>query len=98
MTTVSFNQPWGFVKNSRDERGLLAHWRETLDFLGFTARFTFFRKHIINLPGLASWLLPQPNSHSGMGFLMYEADRAITQREHEVSQGVYPEEPDFLQQ
>ncbi|KAK8903729.1 hypothetical protein QC760_008191 [Botrytis cinerea] len=97
MTVFSFGQAWGFVKNSRDERGLLHHWRESLDLVGFAARFTLFRKHIINLPGIASWLLPEPSSKRGVGYLIYEADRAITQREYETSQGVYPEKPDFLQ-
>ncbi|TGO71902.1 hypothetical protein BELL_0515g00030 [Botrytis elliptica] len=84
MTIFSFNQPWGFVKASRDERGLLHNWRETLDFIGFTARFTFFRKYILSLPGVASWALPEPSSQHGMGYLIHEADRAITQREYEV--------------
>ncbi|KAF7914933.1 hypothetical protein EAE99_010354 [Botrytis elliptica] len=97
MTIFSFNQPWGFVKASRDERGLLHNWRETLDFIGFTARFTFFRKYILSLPGVASWALPEPSSQHGMGYLIHEADRAITQREYEVCQGLYPEKPDFLQ-
>ncbi|TGO41587.1 hypothetical protein BHYA_0019g00160 [Botrytis hyacinthi] len=98
MTVFSFNQPWGFVKDSRDERGLLHSWREGLDFIGFSARFTFFRKHILNLPGVASWALPKPSIQRGMGHLIHEADQAITQREYEISQGIYPEKPDFLQQ
>ncbi|KAF7883706.1 uncharacterized protein EAF02_005626 [Botrytis sinoallii] len=97
MTVFSFNQPWGFVKDSRDERGLLHSWREGLDFIGFSARFTFFRKHILNLPGVASWALPKPSVQRGMGHLIHEADHAITQREYEISQGIYPEKPDFLQ-
>ncbi|TGO53175.1 hypothetical protein BCON_0128g00020 [Botryotinia convoluta] len=97
MTVFLFGQPWGFVKNSRDERDLLHHWRESLDFIGFAARFTFFRKYIINIPGVASWVLPEPSSKRGVGFLIHEADRAITQREYEISQGLYPEKPDFLQ-
>ncbi|KAF7892409.1 uncharacterized protein EAF01_010489 [Botrytis porri] len=97
MTVFSFNQPWGFVKDSRDERGLLHSWREGLDFIGFSARFTFFRKHVLNLPGVASWALPKPSIQRGMGHLIHEADRAITQREYEISQGIYPEKPDFLQ-
>lgn len=97
MTMFSFNQPWGFVKNSRDERNLLSSWRAGLDFLGFAARFTFFRKHIIHLPGLAAWFLPRPSDHSGMGYLMEQADNQIRNREYEISQGLYPENPDFLQ-
>lgn len=97
MTIFLFNQPWGFVKNSRDERALLQNWRKGLDFVGFTARFTFFRKHILNIPGIGALVLPKPDTKSGMGYLIFEADRAITEREDEISQGIYPEEPDFLQ-
>ena len=95
---VSFNKPWGFVKNSQDERGLLHSWREGLDFVGFTARFTFFRKYIITIPGIDTWLLPKPTNNVGMGYLLKEADSAIKKREYEISQGLYPEKPDFLQQ
>ncbi|KAB8290831.1 hypothetical protein EYC80_008468 [Monilinia laxa] len=97
MTMFSFNKPWGFIENSRDELHLLHSWREGLDFVGFTARFTFFRKHIIHLPGLASWFLPQLSNHSGIGYLMKQADGQIRNREYEISQGIYPEKPDFLQ-
>ncbi|KAJ8059509.1 hypothetical protein OCU04_011169 [Sclerotinia nivalis] len=97
MTIFSFNQPWGFVKNSRDERALLYNWRKGLDFVGFASRFTFFRKHILNIPGIAALFLPQFDSKSGIGYLMCEADRAIAEREQAISQGVYPEKPDFLQ-
>ncbi|RAL61330.1 hypothetical protein DID88_009466 [Monilinia fructigena] len=97
MTMFSFNEPWGFIENSRDERHLLHSWREGLDFIGFSARFTFFRKHIIHLPGLASWFLPRLSNHSGIGYLMKQADDQIRNREYEISQGVYPENPDFLQ-
>ncbi|QSZ32982.1 hypothetical protein DSL72_002566 [Monilinia vaccinii-corymbosi] len=97
MTIFAFNQPWGFVENSRDERHLLHSWREGLDFSGFAARFTFFRKHILNLPGLASWLLPQTSNHSGMGYLIKQAESQIRDREYEISQGVYPAKADFLQ-
>ncbi|KAI9643772.1 hypothetical protein NHQ30_007121 [Ciborinia camelliae] len=97
MTIFSFGQPWGFVKKSRDEKNLLKGWREGLDFLGFTARFTFFRKHIIHLPGLATWFLPRTSNHGGMGYLMSQAESQIRTREEEISQGLYPENPDFLQ-
>lgn len=95
---VSFNEPWGFVKNSRDEKGLLESWRQGLDFLGWATRFKFFRKHVMTFPGIAALLIPSPDSHTGMGFLIKEADAQVTKRETELSQGLYPEQPDFMQQ
>jgi hypothetical protein len=98
MTMLSFTEPWGFVKNSRDERGILASWRQGLDFFGFVGRFTFFRKHIMRVPGLNIWMLPKTLDDSGMGFLMSEADKIVTNRELDMENGRYLEKPDFLQQ
>ncbi|KAK8090472.1 cytochrome P450 monooxygenase [Apiospora hydei] len=50
MTMVSFTEPWGFVKNSRDERGLLAEWRSGLDFFGVAGRWQTFRRHLPRRP------------------------------------------------
>jgi len=97
MTIFTFNEPWGFVENSRDERGLLASFRRDLDFIGWSQRFTFFRDHIMKIPGLAGLLTPKPDSHSGMGYLIKEAGIQVNNRERNISQGLYPEQPDFLQ-
>lgn len=95
---LSFTEPWGFVKNSRDERQILKNWRQGLDFFGFVGRFRFFREVIMQTPGLNMWLLPATSNDSGMGWLMAQADKQITDRESQLSNGNYPEEPDFMQQ
>jgi len=97
MTMVTFTDPWGFVKNNRDERGMLKSWREGLDFFGFVSRFTFFRMQIMRIPVLNIWLLPKGNAGSGMGYLMSQADKQVTEREEQLQNGIYPERPDFLQ-
>lgn len=98
MTMLSFTEPWGFVKNSRDERGMLSSWREGLPFFGFAGRFRFFRSNIMTIPGLNLWLLPKTSDSSGMGFLMSEADKQVARREEEMKKEVYMDQPDFLQQ
>jgi hypothetical protein len=77
MTMISFTEPWGFVKNGRDERGILKSWRDGLDFYGFVPRSNFFRNYIFSIPGLNMWFLPKYSSTSGMGWLMYQADRKV---------------------
>lgn len=98
MTMLSFNEPWGFVKNGRDERGILTNWRQGLRFFGFASRFRFFRTRIMTIPRLNLWLLPATSDSSGIGFLMSEADRQVTRREEEMDNGIYMDQPDFLQQ
>ncbi|PGH07083.1 hypothetical protein AJ79_06361 [Helicocarpus griseus UAMH5409] len=97
MTMVSFTDPFGFVKNGRDERRILTNWREGLDFFGFVGRFKFFQTHIITLPGIAARLLPKITDETGMGWLMAEANKQVSQRESEMSKGKLQEKPDFLQ-
>ncbi|KAA8564856.1 hypothetical protein EYC84_010627 [Monilinia fructicola] len=97
MTIVSFGKPWGFVENGRDERNLLGSWRQGLDFMGFTARFTLFRKHIIKIPWVAAILQPKASDSKGIGYLIKQAEHQLRTREYELSQGVYPEQVDFLQ-
>lgn len=98
MTMLSFTEPWGFVKNSRDERGMLSSWRKGLDFFGFAGRFRFFRNHIMTIPGLNVWLLPATSDAVGMGFLMSEADKQVTRREEEMENQIFMDQLDFLQQ
>jgi len=93
----SFTEPWGFVKNSRDERGMLASWRQGLDYFGFAGRFVFFRDHIMTIPILNPWLLPRTSNESGMGYLMSEADKHVSQREEDLKNEIYVDRPDFLQ-
>lgn len=98
MTMLSFTNPWGFVANGRDERGILESWRQGLDFFGFVGRFTFFRNHVMRIPGLNTWFLPKVSDDSGMGYLMTEADRVVSRREFDAANGVKLPKPDFLQQ
>jgi hypothetical protein len=95
---VSFTNPFGFVENERDERGILKNWREGLDFFGFVGRYKFFQKYIINLPGFAALILPKITDETGMGWLMAEATRQVTGREAQMKKGVVPKKPDFMQQ
>jgi len=95
---LSFTEPWGFVENSRDERGVLTSWRRGLDFFGFVGRFTFFRNYIMSIPGLNLWILPKTSNETGMGYLMSEGDKIVTKREKEMEKGISIEKPDFLQQ
>ncbi|KAH8591657.1 cytochrome P450 [Bisporella sp. PMI_857] len=71
-------------------------WRLGLDFFGFVGRFTFFRNYIMKMPVLNMWLLPKTLNDSGMGWLMAQADRHVTEREKEMENGIYPEKPNFM--
>jgi hypothetical protein len=98
MTMLSFTDPWGFVAKGRDERGILENWRQGLDFFGFVGRFTFLRDHLMKINGFASWVLPQTSDDSGLGYLMREADRAVSRRELDAANGRRSTKPDFLDQ
>ena len=98
MTMISFNQPFGFVRNSRDEKLILTNWRQGLDYFGFVGRFRFFREHVMKWPYFSTWCLPSMSNDTGMGYLMCEADRQVTQREKQVEEGTYKaKQPDFMQ-
>lgn len=44
------------------------------------------------------FLLPSTSDDHGMGYLMAEADRQVTNRENEIEEGTYKaEQPDFMQ-
>ncbi|KAB2575893.1 D-amino-acid oxidase [Lasiodiplodia theobromae] len=97
MTMLSFTEPWGFVHNSRDERHMLHSWREGLDFFGFVGRFRWFRDVVMKTRwGL--YFLPSVSDDDGMGFLMSQADKHVTDREKRIeNEGFTQEKPDFLQ-
>jgi cytochrome P450 len=98
MSMITFGTPFGCVENQRDEKSMLHNWRQGLDFFGFAGRFRFFRDHIIPLPVVGLWFLPSTSNHSGMGWLLREADSQVSAREEQLSQGTYQGEPDFMQQ
>ncbi|PYH81911.1 cytochrome P450 [Aspergillus uvarum CBS 121591] len=96
MTIMTFNEPFGFVQNQRDERDLLGSWRRNVNLFAFAGRARFFREVILTSP-LGPWILPSIRSESGIGWMLNEADRQVTAREKATAQGLYPHSPDFMQ-
>lgn len=96
---VCFTQPWGFVRNGRDERGLLESWRIGLPFFGLAGRWRWFRQNIIANDALAKFFLPTMNDKKGMGYLYAQADREVSSREKkmEAEGGSFLERADYLQ-
>ncbi|KAK8081260.1 Cytochrome p450 [Apiospora saccharicola] len=100
MTILSFNEPWGFVDNGRDERNLLASWRAGLDFFGIAVRWRWFRQHILANDRLSPYFLPSADDRTGMGYLVAQADRQVKMREARMEaegEGFCMERPDYLQ-
>jgi hypothetical protein len=98
MSLISFGDPFGSVRNQRDEREILGNWRKGLPFFGFAARCRFFRESILKIPIVGLWFLPSISDESGMGWLMREADRQVSSREKQNKDGAFDNTPDFLQQ
>ncbi|KAF2854574.1 cytochrome P450 monooxygenase-like protein [Plenodomus tracheiphilus IPT5] len=97
LSMISFTEPFGCVRNQRDEKGIMANWRKGLPFFGLAVRWHFFRVYILNIPVLGSWLLPATTKESGMGWLMCEADRQLTRREKQIAEKSFDGKPDFMQ-
>ncbi|KAF2475031.1 cytochrome P450 [Lindgomyces ingoldianus] len=97
MSMISFTEPFGCVDNQRDEKDILSNWRKGLDFFGFVGRFRFFREKIIKLPVVGLWFLPAISNDSGMGWLMCEADRQVSNRERQNAEKPFDGKPDFMQ-
>ncbi|KAF2658321.1 cytochrome P450 [Lophiostoma macrostomum CBS 122681] len=97
MSMISFTNPFGCVKNQRDEKDILSNWRKGLGFFGFVGRFRFFREKIIKLPVVGLWFLPAISEKSGMGWLMCEADRQVSTREKQIAEKPFEGKPDFMQ-
>jgi hypothetical protein len=97
MTQLAFSEPWGFIANGRDERGILESWRYALDRFGFVGRFIFLRDYIMKVPILARQFIPKTSDGYGMGYLLNEANRIVAQREDNDAKGITLEKPDFLQ-
>ena len=81
MSMVSFTAPFGCVERQEDVRDILKNWRLGLSFFGFASRWRWFRDVVLQLPVAGMWFLPKVESGSGMGWLMYEADRQVSVRE-----------------
>ncbi|KAF2032837.1 cytochrome P450 monooxygenase-like protein [Setomelanomma holmii] len=97
MSMVSFTDPFGAVKNQRDEKDILGNWRKGLTFFALLARFRFFREAIVKIPHVGKWFLPAISDDSGMGWLMCEAERQVSKREKQVEEKANTSKPDFLQ-
>ncbi|KAH7391885.1 cytochrome P450 [Pyrenochaeta sp. MPI-SDFR-AT-0127] len=97
MSMISFTEPFGCVKNQRDEKDILSNWRKGLTFFGFVGRFRFFRERIIKLPVVGLWFLPAISNESGMGWLMREASRQVSDREKLIAEKQFYDAPDFMQ-
>ncbi|KAK6866397.1 cytochrome P450 [Apiospora arundinis] len=100
MAIVAFSEPWGFVKNSRDERRILESWRGGLDFFGIACRWRWFRRNILANDWLSGFFLPAGNEESGMGYLYAQADQQVSQREAKMAaegKAYHMERPDLLQ-
>lgn len=94
---ISFSEPFGSIKNQRDERGLIGNFRKGLPIFGFTGRFKFLRDKLLPLPIMAKLLLPSAADEAGMGWLMGEAERQIAAREKLIAEEKFQGKPDFLQ-
>ncbi|KAH7067132.1 cytochrome P450 monooxygenase-like protein [Paraphoma chrysanthemicola] len=97
MSMVSFTEPFGSVKNQRDEKDILGNWRKGLRFFGLLGRFRFFRERIVKIPIIGLWFLPTVSDDSGMGFLMARAEQEVTARENQNEDKIVSGQPDFLQ-
>ena len=101
MSMVSFTAPFGCVERQEDVRDILKNWRLGLSFFGFTSRWRWFRDVVLQLPVAGMWFLPKVESGSGMGWLMYEADRQVSVREEvnaaDEKKGSLEGRKDFMQ-
>lgn len=85
MTTVLFTQSWGFVKNDRDERGMLQAWRDGMGLFGLAVRWRFMREVILSSK-LKDYLLPKLSDEWGNGWLMAQGAREISDRHARLQQ------------
>lgn len=97
LSMISFSEPFGSVKNQRDEREFIRNFRKGLPMLGL-GRTRFLREHIMSLPLMAKLFLPSTTDEAGMGWLMGEAERQIAAREKLIAEEKFQGKPDFLQQ
>ncbi|POS78609.1 cytochrome P450 17A1 [Diaporthe helianthi] len=97
LTTIVFTEPWGFLANDRDERGLIRAWRDGLALFGLSQRWRFLREVIFPSP-LGPYVLPRESDETGNGWLVSQANREIAERERRMETGEpRPDPPDMLQ-
>ncbi|RYP88817.1 hypothetical protein DL769_000231 [Monosporascus sp. CRB-8-3] len=84
LTMLAFSEPWGFIRNSRDERAFLKSWREGLNYFGMAARWQWYRNAILKNALLAPYFLPNASDKFGMGYLIAHADDQVTRREKAI--------------
>ncbi|KAK5659954.1 hypothetical protein OQA88_13419 [Cercophora sp. LCS_1] len=85
MAMVCFGEVWGFVESSRDQRGFPGSFREGLVLFGFVGRWRGFRETVIKSP-LAKYLVPKTGDERGMGFLVSQAGKLVTERERRIEE------------
>lgn len=93
MTMVLFTEPWGFVKNDRDERGMLQAWRDGTGLFGLAVRWRFMREVILSSRLLRHLILPKLSDDWGNGWLMAQGMREITTRQAAAGKEPLPSEP-----
>ncbi|TVY54176.1 Cytochrome P450 monooxygenase gsfF [Lachnellula cervina] len=96
MTVFTFGEPWGFVQNDRDERHLLSDWHKGLHFFAIASHWRTFRENILPISWVQWWLLPKTSNESGVGYIMAQSDREVTQRE-KMQLSINIDKQDFLQ-
>ncbi|KAK4202420.1 putative cytochrome P450 E-class, group I [Triangularia verruculosa] len=83
MTLLVFGKPWGFIAHDRDEKRLLAAFRESLPLFSFAARCTSFRELILSSGLIRSLILPKMDDKTGSGYLASQGKLAVARREKE---------------
>ncbi|KAK8087398.1 hypothetical protein PG994_002372 [Apiospora phragmitis] len=85
MTMVLFTTPWGFVRNDRDERGMLHAWRAGTGLFGLAVRWRFLREVVLGSRLMRDYLLPKLTDEWGNGWLMAQGMREISNRHGRLS-------------
>lgn len=83
MTTVLFTEGWGFVRNDRDERGMLQAWRDGVGLFGLAIRWRFLRD-VVLASKLKDYILPRLADDKGNGWLMTQGAREISNRHRQL--------------
>ncbi|PGH15213.1 hypothetical protein AJ79_02578 [Helicocarpus griseus UAMH5409] len=97
LTMLAFTEPFGFVKNARDEHRILETWRQSLGAFSFFSRLTLFHRYIGGMPGMGKLLFPPKTDIDGAGWVLGEAERQVNNGLRLMEKHQQPEKPDFLQ-